>query len=103
MLIIKSGVRILGLTSETSLGIRVVESVFDKYGLDCVITSVTEGNHSRGSLHYLGSACDFRIRHIPGKLIQKILATIKKALGSDFDFILEKDHFHMEYQPKTAY
>ncbi len=31
-----------------------------------------------------------------------IVGDIGEALGADFDVILEVDHLHIEYQPKSA-
>ena len=100
---IKPGVRIIGIKSEANLGVQIVASVFAKHGIDCVITSVVDGKHSRASIHYSGGAVDFRIRDIPPTLLSSITLEIKEALGGDFDFILEGNHYHMEWQPKEPY
>lgn len=103
MLSLKDDVRIIGIRPELTLGIMIVHSVFQGLGILCVITSCTEGRHSRGSLHYAGAACDFRTRHLSVETRDKLYKLIKTNLGIDFDFVLEKDHFHMEYQPKVSY
>ena len=103
MLKIKPGVRILGLRPELLLGVMIVSSTMQKYGVDCVITSIMDGKHSRGSFHYSGAACDFRTRNVPAHMLQIIFKKLKENLGKDFDFILERDHFHLEYQPKLPY
>lgn len=63
------------------------------------ITSLVDGTHSRGSLHYVGAAADLRLprRHVP--LIARELG---KRLGRDYDVVLEKTHIHIEYQPKAG-
>lgn len=100
---IKPGVRILGIKTETLLGVQVVASVYAKHGIDCVITSVIEGVHSRASIHYAGQAVDFRIRDIPPHVLSTITLDCKEALAADFDFVLEDNHYHMEFQPKVPY
>lgn len=70
-----------------------IHSVYQSYGYDLIITSMREGNHSPGSLHYIGRAIDCR----KGKV--SILA-LSSALGTDFDCIDESNHYHIEYDPK---
>lgn len=60
---------------------------------DLFITSIRDGNHSDGSLHYDGLAFDFR----PGKAHMLV---IKKALGKGWDVVDEGNHIHCEYDPK---
>lgn len=103
MLSLKNSARIIGLKPEAVLGVLIVQSVFAAHGVDCVITSGIDGRHSRGSIHYSGGAIDFRTSGIPETVLAVILADCKKALGPDFDFIREADHFHMEFQPKSSY
>ena len=103
MLKIKPGVRILGLKPELLLGIMIVERGYAIHGIKCVITSIVDGKHSRGSIHYAGYACDFRTRNIPAHMVDLVYKKLKEALGADFDFIYEQDHFHLEYQPKLSY
>lgn len=100
MIRLKKGVRINGLKPELLLGIMIVKSVFDKYGFDCVLTSVVDGKHSRGSFHYSGNGADFRTRHLSLDEQADIHTECVKALGADFDFIRETNHFHLESQPK---
>jgi hypothetical protein len=103
ILSLKHDVRIHGLGTEILLGIMIVKSVMDLHGIETVITSAIDGKHSRGSLHYTGDAVDIRISNIPKDKRGMIRDQIKIALGSDFDFILESNHYHMEFQPKVSY
>lgn len=106
MLQIKPGVRILGLRPELSVGLQIVYSLYPQAWWPLVITSCTEGTHSPASLHYSGSALDFR-RHsstIPDEIARtSFLLPAQTALGQDFDFLLEATHYHLEYQPKAPY
>ena len=99
---IKPGVRVLGIRPETVLGLMLAQHVFAQHGAEFVITSVTEGEHTRASIHYAGGAADLRR---PGDLAKAttLVTALREALGEDFDVILEGDHIHMEFQPKRAY
>jgi hypothetical protein len=70
------------------------------YGYECVVTSVVDGKHSHGSLHYAGYAMDLRTRHLTPTDQSLIVSALKKALTDEFDIVLEENHIHIEYQPK---
>lgn len=101
MLKLKTGVRLLGVKPETVLAINITQSVYQAYGFECVITSLTEGRHSRGSRHYSGYGFDTRTRHLGDKK-QAVYEAVRAALGQDFDVVLEPTHMHIEYDPKTG-
>lgn len=76
------------------------------FATDPVVTSGRDGGHSEKSLHY-GSAEDFRERAFDLRtrdlnLVQQKNAeeSIRTLLGPMFDVVLERDHLHVEYQPK---
>lgn len=75
---------------------RVVSECYWAKGKDAFITSIREGNHSPGSLHYNGDAVDFKRNGVH-------IAEIKKAAGKDFDVIeyYDMDIFHLEYDPDS--
>jgi hypothetical protein len=98
---LKAGVHIIGLKSEALLAIMIAESVFQDTGHDCVLTSVTEGVHETGSIHFQGLAFDLRTRDL-GASLKTVLAELQDRLGPDFEVITEKDHAHVEYNPRTA-
>lgn len=99
---LKPGVKIDGIKPELLLAIIVAEEVYRLARRSLVITSVKDGKHMKGSLHYSGSALDLRIypegRVPPGQMAKEI----QNRLGKDFDVILEPDHIHIEYQPKAT-
>lgn len=100
------GVRINGLSSEMLLGIQIVHGAFSELGAKyCIITSVSDGEHSVGSLHYTGNAVDFRTFNLGGQAREKLERDLRDALGMDFDVVMETnpEHLHIEYQPKKAY
>ena len=75
-------------------GLGRVAKLFGSRGQDVFITSIRDGNHSAGSLHYDGSAFDIRY---PEEIT---LVEIKEVLGSGWDVVYESDHIHCEYDPK---
>jgi len=89
-----------------SFAAAVVNDVFNKAGYTFVITSCNDSTHGLHSLHYSDAAFDFRSKHISKtEEKQQILNSIKEALTSDFDVLLEEagtdqEHFHLEYDPK---
>jgi formylmethanofuran dehydrogenase subunit B len=103
----KDGVSVRGVRNEITLAIVTAVTIFSEHGYDCVVTSVVDGEHSWGSLHYRGDAVDFRIKHVvtnngswDDDKIRKIFEAIKAALPDDYDVVLEDDHIHVEFQPK---
>ncbi len=102
MIKLKSGVSLKGLKPEMHVGLNIVNSVYQEMGYHTIVTSCNDGKHSRGSLHYVGLAIDFRTRHMKDQTEKKHLRDrAAKALGKEFDTVLEVDHLHVEYQPKT--
>lgn len=97
---LKPGVRAAGIRPEIALALHVADGIWQAQGQDLVVTSLTEGLHSRTSLHYFGAAADFRIWNIDAERARRELAD---ALGEDYDVVLEQDHIHCEFQPKSGY
>lgn len=100
---IKSGVRLHGIRPELAIAYIIAVQIFTRHGVDAVITSCIDGKHSIGSLHYAGCALDLRSRDIPEAKRPVVKAELAAALGDDFDVVLEKNHFHIELQPKQPY
>ena len=69
---------------------------------EMVITSCTDGKEWRTpqSKHRTGHAFDIRIRDLPDSAWRTLAAQIAEALGKEFDVVLEKDHIHVEFDPK---
>ncbi len=102
MIKLKSGVSLKGLKPEMLAGLLIVNSVYSEMGYHTIVTSCNDGKHSRGSLHYVGLAVDTRTRNIPtAEQKDKLKDDVAEALGWEFDVVLESDHLHVEYQPKT--
>jgi hypothetical protein len=66
-----------------------------------VCTSLNDSIHKDGSLHYQGLAVDLRTRDL--NHTSTIAWYIRVRDGLDplgFDCLLERDHLHIEYDPK---
>lgn len=107
MLRLKEGVTLTGIRPELLIGMIVAEGVYRYYSYELVVTCVTDGKHSRQSLHYSGCAVDLRTWDIPKAVCTSIVDKLNFCLGQDYDVILElqdggnPSHIHIEYQPKT--
>lgn len=95
---IKPGVRLAGISPIIVLALVIVERIFSKLRLELVITSVTDGRHMEGSLHHCGLAVD--IRRPTYVHTHALVTQLRKALGSEFDVVMEPTHIHIEYDPK---
>ena len=93
----------LGIRPEIVLALTVAEPIFNEQDVELVVTSAIDGKHSRGSLHYAGAAVDLRTRHLSLEATKKVRDTLARALGQDYDVVREKDHIHLEFQPKVSY
>ena len=96
----KPGVSVAGLQAEALFGLIVVEGVFREANIEMTVTSVTDGTHSPGSLHYIGHAFDLRLYQIPQAKLNAIIAQCRERLPGSFDVVIESDHIHIEHQPK---
>ena len=75
-------------------GLGQVADLFKSHDEDLFVTSLRDGNHRAGSLHYDGLAFDIR----PCDSI--FVEDIKRVLGSKWDVVYEGNHIHCEYDPK---
>jgi hypothetical protein len=104
---LKPGVKVGGIRPEMVVALAIVASVFERHGLDVVVTSALDGEHMVGSLHGKGLALDLRL---PSKMGARtasdtvMAAALRAALGEEFDVVLEATpgHLHVEFQPKPA-
>lgn len=114
-MIAKQGVKLETLRPEARRGLEIADTVLRcEYDLEGVVTSTNDGRHKRNSLHYKDLAFDLRL---PSRLTKTpfnrdfdkmVHASLKQALGPDFDVILEthqlnkyQHHIHVEYDPKS--
>jgi len=99
-------VRLAGIKPEIILALMLIEPVFNKYGIDLVITAGTEQYypdgrkiHMTGSLHDTGYAVDLRSRDVPDACWTKFTSDLKASLTSEYDLLYEENHFHLEFDP----
>jgi len=99
---LKKGVKINGIRSELVLALNIINSIYEAYNSELVITSVVEGKHMPKSLHYVGFAVDLRPPE-NDDVRDLVFEEIKDSLKEDFDVLEEGNHFHIEYQPKSPH
>jgi hypothetical protein len=112
---LKSGVDTRGIVPQLLLALMVAKSVYDKRDAEFTITSLCDGLHKRQSAHYSGRAADIRIWTLVSDfdwsqikmteasvIAVSIASEISSLLGEDFDCIAEKDHIHLEWDPKVG-
>jgi len=98
----KYGVKINGVKPEMVMGLLIAEGYFNSSGIsEMVVTSVVDGKHGVGSLHYVGYAADIRTWAIQNDSLPDFTKGLSEELGEEFDVVLEKDHIHIEFQPKV--
>lgn len=100
MIRLKEGVNLNGTQGEAFEIMVAAREAFGFFGADAIITSGQDGKHGKGSLHGAGYALDFRIRHVSRVIAEKVVERMRKALGKDYDIVLEKDHIHGEWDKK---
>lgn len=96
----KPGTEVRLLTTELLRGLIA----FAELAGELWVTSVNEGRHKPGSLHYVGKAVDIRSKAFVPDKKKALLAAFKEAYDQDYDLILESEgqpfeHFHLEYDP----
>lgn len=94
---LKEGVLIHEMTPQILLAIMIADRVFSEAGSPLVLTSVCDGTHKVGSLHYSGDAVDLRIWHLDDP--QATAQVLRESLGENYDVVLERTHIHVEYDP----
>lgn len=77
-----------------------VEGILMDMNVECWITSARDGKHKKDSLHYVGFALDFRTKDIQPNALPDFEDEVKRALGPQFDVVLEVDHLHVEWDVK---
>lgn len=95
---LKEGVILEGVQWQMFWAAIIVEDVYKKRGQECIITSANDGRHGDKTLHHKGLALDIRTWTVTAHL-KEIHAELKERLGDNFDVVLERDHFHIEFDP----
>ncbi len=97
---IKPGVKASGLKPEILLAIQEAREVYRDFGAPLIVTSLLDGRHRTNSLHYKGLAVDLRTRNLDERVRAVVAEKISKALGLEYDVVLERDHIHIEHDVK---
>jgi len=84
------------------VGMLAVDEAFRTIDKVLTITSVTDGQHGSKSLHRYGLAFDFRTSDLAGPDFDHLQVLIPRCLPAGFDLVWEKDHGHVEYDPKNG-
>ena len=102
MLSIKDGATLLGLVPQMVVAVIALHAIYQKRGVPLVITAGNDGKHSETSLHYAGTALDFRTSNLPSPSSDGIAIAdeLSKALGRDYQVLFEGDHLHVAWRPK---
>jgi len=96
---LKPGVNPTGIKSEMLLATQIAGLVWRENGQRLVITSITDGTHSKYSRHYLGYALDFRTRYFSDSIKRKVGRELRKALGKFYFVKVESTHIHVSFRP----
>ena len=100
MIQLKDDVKLCGIRPEMVNFIDALHLYFRRMlKKPLVITSVTDGLHMLGSKHYKGLAIDLRIWHLSDQDIRCLRSWFVDNYDKLFDFVLEKNHIHIEYDP----
>jgi hypothetical protein len=106
MLIVADDVRVpvsfVGMSPQINHANLVADQAFGEYGHDAVITSLSEGKHTDGSLHYIGHAVDYRTLGMSQSLKETIRSNMARRLGREWDVVLSDKNLHVEWQPKRG-
>lgn len=97
---LKNGASINGIQPDIIAALVPAALIWDRHGQELVVTSGTDGEHSEGSLHYAGLALDFRTRYFGMDQVFEVASDLRKALGTDYDVVIEPSHIHCEFDPK---
>lgn len=99
-MMMKPGVKVGGIRPEMIFPLIAAYDASLALNFTLTITSVTEGKHSRTSLHYSGAAIDIRTRDMVPGVAEATAKRLRARLTAEYDVLLERDHIHVEWQPK---
>lgn len=94
-----------GVQPEILLALMLVDPLFSEYKQDCIITSLTEGEHTKTTLHHQGLAVDLRSHTLSTSDKVGLLDDMRDQLPPYYEVYLEdsggrNEHFHIEYDYK---
>lgn len=92
MITVREGVELEDVSPEIVLAMVIARTLF--FGME--VTSVRDGVHMEGSLHYVGRAFDF----VHPMMSRASALRLRGHLGPQYDVIFEEDHIHVEFDPR---
>lgn len=103
-MLFKVGVNLTGVREPIWYALGVFEAVYKAHGAKLVVTSLTDGVHPDvKNIHGNGFAADLRTNTLHPDELTAILSEAKVILFElGFDIVLEKDHIHVEFDPKPG-
>ena len=99
-MILKKNVKTLGIKPELLLALFIADGVYKTFDVELVVTSITDGKHSRTSRHYLGIAADLRKYYFTPRQVKSVAKEHRKRLGKDYLVLVEKTHIHLAWKPQ---
>jgi hypothetical protein len=103
-MVLKAGVTADNVQPQIWFACGVADEVYRIHGRLLVVTSLTDSHADRPtSLHNRGLAVDLRIRDLDNTVKRSIMLDLNRSLHPrGYDVVLEKDHIHIEYDPKPG-
>lgn len=93
----------LKVTPQILAALKLMESIWARYGYILVVTSANDLTHSPGSLHYKGEAVDLRSKGLPLNVKDAILNDLQRTFPTSQNWyaILEQrggdnEHYHVQ-------
>jgi len=103
----KPGVSIIGAKAELVLVLNVATGIFDEYGFDLVVTSLTDDDEDRvfNSRHKIGMAADLRRPDLwhpreweeRGYSVEDLGHALRKGLPGT-SVLIESNHYHLQIE-----
>ena len=95
---LKLGAKINGVQPEMLWCMMIIEPILDEYNQELILTSITDGEHSSKSRHYIGYAIDIRTWQLKQDQKTGECATrMQDALGKEFYVHVEDTHIHIQF------
>ena len=99
---IKRGVKLRNLQPQMVFAAIIAHQVLEEeFKRELVITSGSEGKHSKNSLHYCGYAIDIRSNHLGDIFTDEVVKKLQEQLADEYDVVKSTNCIHIEYQPET--
>lgn len=103
LLAVKPGVELDCLRPQMAVAVVAIEATLADLGYATTITGACEDVPGRSLLsrHRNGLALDIRSSRIPNAKRPRAAEAIARALGDEFDVVLEPTHIHVEWDPPS--